>query len=101
QRQTKLWPSHSRRKRAATPKRAPRDHYDVDGYRRAIRRACGRLGLPIWFPLQLRHAAGTAIRKQFGLEASQAVLGHNELSVTQIYSEVDKAAAKEIMAKIG
>jgi site-specific recombinase XerD len=51
--------------------------------------------------LQLRHTAGTLIRKKFGLEASQAVLGHAERSVTQVYSEVDLAAARNVMAEIG
>ena len=58
-------------------------------------------GIPIWCPLQLRHAAGTAIRKQYGLEASQAVLGHAELGVTQVYAEVDYQVASRIMAEIG
>jgi integrase len=78
-----------------------RDHYDAASYRRAVRRVCKKLGISIWCPLQLRHTAGTAIRKQFGLEASQAVLGHAELGVTQIYSEVDRAAALKVMAEIG
>src|SRR5581483_11001612 len=64
-----------------------RNHYDSQSYRRAIRRACERLGVPVWFPLQLRHNAGTLIRKLYGLEASQAVLGHAELGVTQVYAE--------------
>jgi integrase len=78
-----------------------RDHYDADSYRRAVRRACLKAGIPIWCPLQLRHAAGTLIRKRYGLEASQAVLGHAELSVTQVYSEVDLQRARQVMAEIG
>lgn len=78
-----------------------RDHYDVASYRRAIRRACKKVGIPIWFPLQLRHSAGTAIRQRFGLEASQAVLGHAELGVTQVYAEVDREAARRVMAEMG
>jgi integrase len=78
-----------------------RDYYDADSYRRAVRRACLKAGIPIWCPLQLRHAAGTLIRKRYGLEASQAVLGHAELSVTQVYSEVDLQRARKVMAEIG
>jgi integrase len=78
-----------------------RDHYDADSYRRAVRRACLKAVIPIWCPLQLRHAAGTLIRKRYGLEASQAVLGHAELSVTQVYSEVDLQMARQVMAEIG
>jgi integrase len=80
---------------------ALRDHYDAASYRRGVRRACRKAGIPVWFPLQLRHATGTLIRKSYGLEASQAVLGHAELSVTQVYSEVDLAAARRVMAEIG
>lgn len=78
-----------------------RDHYDVASYRRAIRRACKKAGIPVWFPLQLRHSAGTAIRKKYGLEASQAVLGHAELGVTQVYAEVDRETARRVMGEIG
>lgn len=78
-----------------------RDHYDVASYRRAIRRVCVKLKVPIWYPLQLRHNAGTTIRQRFGLEASQAVLGHAELSVTQVYSEVDLGAARRVMSEVG
>jgi integrase len=100
-RQTPLWPSH-RKARPRGRKRADvRDHYDVAGYRRAIRRACLKAGVPVWFPLQLRHTRGTEIRKRFGLEACQAVLGHSELGVTQVYAEVDRDAARRVMAEIG
>lgn len=80
---------------------ALRDHYDDASYRRAIRRACKKAGIPIWFPLQLRHSAGTAIRQKYGLEASQAVLGHSELTVTQVYSDVDLNTARRVMCEIG
>ena len=30
-----------------------------------------------WSPNQLRHAAATEVRKQFGLEAAQIILGHS------------------------
>jgi integrase len=103
-RKTPLWPSnvrHEERKRGRR-KRAPlRERYDVASYRRAVRRACLKAGVPIWFPLQLRHAAGTEIRKRYGLEASQAVLGHAELGVTQVYAEVDRETARKVMAEVG
>jgi integrase len=104
ERKTKLWPSHERarqNKRVRKRKRPPRDHYDVTAYRRAIRRGCIKARVPVWCPLQLRHTAGTAIRKLFGLEASQAVLGHRELGVTQVYAEVDRDKARSVMAQVG
>lgn len=83
------------------PERAPGDLYDDGAYRKAIRRVCKRLGIPIWFPHQLRHSAASEIRRRYGLEASQAVLGHSELGTTQIYAEVDRTAAQKVMAEIG
>jgi hypothetical protein len=35
------------------------------------------------------------------LEGSQAVLGHSELGVTQLYAEVDSTMAYKIMLEIG
>ncbi len=52
-------------------------------------------------PHQLRHTAGTALRKEFGLEAAQVILGHKTLTVTQVYAERNVAAAQTIMAKVG
>jgi integrase len=76
-------------------------HYDGGSYRRAIRRACLKHGIPLWFPNQLRHSRGTEIRKRYGLEASQAMLGHCELGVTQVYAEVDRETARRVMGEVG
>jgi site-specific recombinase XerC len=54
-----------------------------------------------WSPNQLRHAAGTEVRRQYGLEAAQVILGHAKADVTQVYAERDQALAAEIMQKIG
>ncbi|MEX2169982.1 MAG: site-specific integrase [Pirellulales bacterium] len=54
-----------------------------------------------WSPNQLRHAAATEIRKQFGLEAAQVLLGHATANVTQIYAERDLAKGVEVARKIG
>jgi integrase len=103
-RKTPLWPSHiahQATKKAKRPRPAIRDRYDVDSYRRAIRRACLKAGVPVWFPLQLRHTRGTEIRKRYGLEASQAVLGHSEVGVTQVYAESNQDAARRVMLEVG
>ena len=39
-----------------------------------------------WFPHQLRHNAGTNLRKQFGIEISRIILGHRSVAVNEIYS---------------
>jgi integrase len=94
------------------PRRSPGNRYTNDSYRRAIHRACETaFGMPkelrrmskrisddeqkklhdqaavwraqhLWSPHQLRHSAATIIRRQFGLEAAQAALGHRRMGGT-------------------
>lgn len=53
-------------------------------------------------PHQLRHNAATEIRRQFGLEAAQVMLGHSSAVVTEaVYAERDASKAAEIARKIG
>jgi len=102
-------PERLRRRRACSQKakaqrpRASRrrERYSKDSFARAIARACQRAGIPSWSPNQLRHASATAIRKQFGLEAAQVVLGHARADVTQIYAEKNLQLAREIALKMG
>jgi integrase len=54
-----------------------------------------------WHPHQLRHNYATYVRKQFGLEAAQVLLGHSKADVTQIYAERDMDRATQVAAKIG
>jgi len=54
-----------------------------------------------WSPNQLRHAAATEIRSEFGLEAAQVILGHSQANVTQIYAERDTAKGQEVARRIG
>jgi len=54
-----------------------------------------------WAPNQLRHAAGTEIRKRFGLEGAQVALGHSKANVTEIYAERDLSKAMEIARQVG
>lgn len=105
----------------------PGDHYRRDTYRQAIQRACELAfphptlsGIPsdkqtpeqraerkawnrrhAWHPHQLRPSLATDIRRRFGLEASQAVLGHAELGTTQIYARRDATKAREVMDLVG
>jgi integrase len=103
------------------PRRTPGERYDVTAYRHAITRACDLAFLPPeelldenkqaelktwrtqhrWHPHQLRHSAATDIRKHFGIEAAQTVLGHTTLTATQIYAEKNVDAAKKIASAIG
>lgn len=54
-----------------------------------------------WSPNQLRHTAATEIRKQFGLEAAQVILGHAAADVTQVYAERDLDKAREVARQCG
>jgi len=106
-RKTPVQPSQvDRRKRR--PKRTPQGHYSRYSYAKAVHRAVDRANkdrgedpLPHWHPNQLRHSAGTEIRKLFGLEAAQVALGHSRADVTQVYAERDMKLAAEIARKIG
>lgn len=107
-------PGTNRKRR---PKRTAGDRYTTNSYRHAIHRGCDKAFPPDselsneelqawqkshrWSPNQLRHSAGTNVRKQFGLEGAQVVLGHSNAGVTQIYAERDFAKAAEIMRQVG
>lgn len=93
------------------------DSYDTQSYGRAIMYACDR-AFPVpegatedeakawrkkhrWSPNQLRHSAATEIRKKFGLEAAQVILGHAKADVTQIYADRDTELARSVVQSIG
>jgi len=38
----------------------------------------------VYHPHQLRHNAATRLRREYGLEAPQVILGHKMLSVTEV-----------------
>ena len=54
-----------------------------------------------WTPHQLRHAAGTAIRREHGIELARIILGHSSAFTTEIYAEADRQEAREVVARIG
>jgi integrase len=115
-RKTRVQPSQQdRRKRS--PKKVPGDHYTRHAYCQAIARGirnanrqrtkdaaaadCEPELLVRWHANQLRHSAATEIRRVYGLEAAQVILGHAKADVTQVYAERDHALAAEVMKRIG
>ncbi|MGA2442045.1 MAG: tyrosine-type recombinase/integrase, partial [Tepidisphaeraceae bacterium] len=54
-----------------------------------------------WHPHQLRHTAATEIRRQFGIEAAQHVLGHAQINMTELYAEKNAEIAEGIARAIG
>lgn len=98
--------------------RQPRSHFDSCSYGHAIAGACEKAWPPPatmtsdaeikawnerhrWSPNQLRHTRATEIRKRFGLEAAQVILGHASADVTQVYAERDAELARRIMGEAG
>jgi integrase len=128
-RKSPMTPSQATRRAKPDGRRRPRDHYTVASYRRAIARGCElafemprelrtipktagekqRLRLAAakwreancWRPNQLRHSAGTFLRREFGIEAASVILGHADLKTTEIYAEADLQRAREIMGTVG
>jgi integrase len=80
------------------PTGTPWDRYS---YREALHLACENAEVPTINPNQLRHSAGTQVRKEFGLEAAQVSLGHSSADVTQVYAERDQALAQDVARRIG
>lgn len=72
-----------------------------NGYRRAITRTCEKLQIDRWVPHQLRHTVGHVVREEFGLEHTQAVLGHANADMTQHYAKISGLKAAEVARKIG
>jgi integrase len=115
-RKTKVQPSQVCRKKR-NPKRKAHDRYAVRSYAVAIGRACIRADeqahtqhpeipadqviIPHWHPHQLRHTKATEIRREAGLDAARAVLGHRSPTITEVYAEIDVNKAAEIMARLG
>jgi integrase len=99
-RKTKVQPSQVLRGRRRRKCRLGQ-HYAVCSYALAITRACDKAGVPHWHPHQLRHAKATEIRREAGLDAARAVLGHRSPNVTEVYAELDLGKAVEVMARLG
>ncbi|QDV27365.1 tyrosine-type recombinase/integrase [Aureliella helgolandensis] len=79
----------------------PGDAYETGSYGQAIGYACKKAGIPKWSPNQLRHLAATRLREQYGLDAAQVILGHSEVTVTQIYAEQNRSKGIGIAQQAG
>jgi integrase len=101
ERVTPMTPSQRARKRKDNPQVKPRAMYDKNSYKQAIERACIRAGVPVFRPHQIRHCYATKVRRDFGPEAAQVMLGHSRIDTTERYAEKNLAIARDIAAKIG
>ncbi len=89
------------KKRRPSPKRLPGNRYTRRSYYSAIKRGCEKAAIEVWGPNRLRHSAATYLRKRFGIEAARVVLGHRSSAVTEVYAELDRTKAADIMAEVG
>jgi integrase len=96
----RIWPSYQKR-RAVRKGRSYATQYCPKVYAKRIARVCADHGIPHWHPNQLRHNAGTRMRKEFSLDVAQAVLGHSKADITQIYAQIDLDKAMAAMEKVG
>ncbi len=108
--------------RVKEPRRRPGDRYTTKAYYHAVLRAAekadalareqaieggmdateaARVFVPPWHVNQLRHTAATLVRREYGLEASQVVLGHAKANTTEVYAERDLRLAVEVAGRIG
>lgn len=100
-RKTPLTPSQRRRAPKQKPKKSPGDKYTKYSYGNAIAKACEKAGIERWTPNQLRHTAATRVRKKYNVEVARSILGHSNLSTTEIYAEEDRSKAIKAMLEIG
>ena len=87
--------------RTRTPRRKPGDAFDTGSYAHSIKGACRRAKVESWAPNQLRHNAATLVRKHYGLEGAQVILGHSDIGISQVYAERDSSKAVSIARAIG
>ena len=103
--------------RTRTPRRTPGAAFDTNSYAHSIKGACKRAfpapkDLSIeakkqwyvgrtWAPNQLRHNTATLVRKHYGLEGAQVILGHSDIGISQVYAERDSSKAIGIARQIG
>jgi integrase len=79
-----------------------------DSYTTAVARACEKYNRrhpdrPIepWSPHQLRHAKAHEVRERFGLEHTQATLGHSTFEMSERYAQATLSRAVEAAAVMG
>ena len=98
-RQTPMTPSQENRRPKRHPRKEPGDRYTTSSYAHAIAAACLAAGVDRWGPNRLRHSAATRIRRDYGLDAARAILGHQTSAITEVYAELDFGQAMEIASQ--
>jgi integrase len=99
-RNTKVPPSQVCRKKRRPRKRAG-ERYSSESYAKAIRYGCKKAGIPAWAPNRIRHSFASDVRKKYGIEPVQALLGHARLNTSEIYARKSEELMRQVAAKIG
>jgi integrase len=107
-RKSPVQPSQKNR-RKKQPKKSPGEMYKPCAFSRSIADAIKRHNkrkpehqrIPHWHPHQLRHTRALELKREAGLEAARAVLGHRSPVITEHYATLDVEKASEVMLKIG
>lgn len=97
-----LPPEHLRRRCDDNGKKEPSEEWRCRLGKRGLAELAAWRERHRWHPHQLRHTAGTRIRREFGLEAAAVVLGHSSALVTDaVYAERHLTKVAEVMRRIG
>lgn len=83
------------------PKRIGQGPTTPKRYLAMVSEACAAHGIPHWHPNQIRHSRGTETRKVYGLEGTQAELGHAQIETSQIYAMKNEENARRIARETG
>jgi integrase len=101
-RKTPVQPSQQgSKRRKANPKRMPGSWYSETTYAHAVAKGAERAGVGHWHPNQLRHLVASEVRKRYGLEAAQVLLGHAKMNMTEHYAEKNLALAAKVAGEMG
>ena len=92
--------------RRGNPAWRPGEAYTTSSYGKAVRRAIisaqgEHPSIPYWHPHQMRHTVATRVRREMGIEAAGAYLGHADLDSTEIYAERSRTLAAEAARRFG
>lgn len=95
-----------KKRKKQKPIRSPNDRFTTKSYARAVSRAikiANKSGesIPHWHPHQLRHLAATETRREFGLDAARARLGHRTERATERYAKQDGELGAKVARVLG
>ncbi|MBO4541337.1 MAG: tyrosine-type recombinase/integrase [Bacilli bacterium] len=90
----------STKKKSETTKKY-KPFYSNYCYVQAISRGCERAGVPHWNAYQVRHTRLTEIYHKYGIEAASEMAGHESITTTMIYLDLDYKKAEEVARKEG